>query len=69
MKLDVTRSERIGCTILALLAMMVPEVQAAPQVPIPRTAAEVPGPAPGPLTKAYVQSVGRTPKRDIAKAR
>ncbi|HMD98088.1 MAG TPA: DUF1254 domain-containing protein [Terriglobia bacterium] len=29
------------------------------QVPIPTTAAEVPGPAPGPMTKAYVQMVGR----------
>ena len=32
----------------------------AQQVPIPQTAAEVPGPAPGPMTKAYVQMVGRT---------
>jgi len=32
---------------------------AAQQVPIPQTAAEVPGPAPGPMTKAYVQQVGR----------
>ena len=31
----------------------------AQQVPIPQTAAEVPGPAPGPMTKAYVQMVGR----------
>ena len=30
-----------------------------PQVPIPQTAAEVPGPASGPMTKAYVQMVGR----------
>ena len=27
-----------------------------PQVPIPRTAAEVPGPALGPMTTAYVQT-------------
>ena len=31
----------------------------AQQVPIPQTAAEVRGPAPGPMTKAYVQMVGR----------
>src|SRR5271166_4682731 len=31
----------------------------AQQVPIPQTPAEVPGPAPGPMTKAYVQMVGR----------
>jgi hypothetical protein len=30
-----------------------------PQVPIPQTAAEVSGPAPGPKTRAYVQAVGR----------
>ena len=31
----------------------------AQQVPIPQTAAEVSGPAPGPMTKTYVQMVGR----------
>ena len=31
----------------------------AQQVPIPQTAAEVPGPALGPMTKDYVQAVGR----------
>ena len=30
-----------------------------PQVPIPRTASEVPGPAPGPFTTPYVQTVAR----------
>jgi hypothetical protein len=30
------------------------------QVPIPQTAAEVPGPKLGPMTPAYVQMVGRT---------
>ena len=34
-----------------ILSMLVGDVQA-PQVPVPQTAAEVPGPAPGPLTKA-----------------
>jgi hypothetical protein len=32
----------------------------AQQVPIPQTAAQVPGPLLGPMTKDYVQSVGRT---------
>jgi len=41
------------------LAMLTRSAQAQ-QVPIPTTAAEVPGPAPGTaMTKAYVQSVGR----------
>jgi len=31
-----------------------------PQVPIPQTASEVPGPTLGPMTTAYVQTVGRT---------
>jgi hypothetical protein len=31
----------------------------AQQVPIPQTAAEVPGPASGPMSKAYVQMVGK----------
>jgi hypothetical protein len=31
----------------------------AQQVPIPQTAAEVPGPTLGPMTPAYVQMVGR----------
>jgi hypothetical protein len=30
-----------------------------PPVAIPRTAAEVPGPVPGPMTKEYVQMMGR----------
>ena len=38
--------------------MLVGNLQAQ-QVPIPQTAAEVPGPTPGPMTKAYVQKVGR----------
>jgi hypothetical protein len=40
------------------LAMLATGVQAQ-QVPIPQTAAEVRGPAAGPMTKAYVQMVGR----------
>ncbi len=47
-----------ACAIATALAMPVGDVQAQ-QVPIPQTAAEVPGPTPGPMTKAYVQMVGR----------
>src|SRR5271157_5459392 len=45
----------VGAIILAMLALSVQ----AQQVPIPTTPAEVTGPAPGPMTKAYVQMVGR----------
>ena len=31
----------------------------AQQVPLPQTAAQVPGPAPGPMTKEYVRTIGR----------
>ena len=47
-----------ACAIGTVLAMLVGNLQAQ-QVPIPQTAAEVPGPAPGPMTKASVQMVGR----------
>jgi hypothetical protein len=47
-----------ACAIGTVLAMLVGNFQAQ-QVPIPQTAAEVTGPAPGPMTKAYVQMVGR----------
>ena len=47
-----------ACAIGIILSMLVGNLQAQ-QVPIPQTAAEVPGPAPGPMTKAYVQMVGR----------
>jgi hypothetical protein len=47
------------CAIGAALAMLVGSAQAQ-QVPIPTTAAEVPGPPPGTaMTSAYVQTVGR----------
>jgi len=49
----------IACAIAITLAMLAVSIQAQ-QVPIPQTAAEVSGPAPGPMTKAYVQMVGRT---------
>ena len=43
----------IGCVATALAGIL-----QAQQVPIPQTAAEVPGPTSGPMTKAYVQMVG-----------
>jgi hypothetical protein len=58
MKPGMTHLKFFACVIGTALAMMVVSVQAQ-QVPIPQTAAEVPGPAPGPMTKAYVQMVGR----------
>jgi len=48
----------LACVVAISLAMLAVTVQAQ-QVPIPQTAAEVSGPAPGPMTKAYVQMVGR----------
>ena len=50
--------ESTACAIGIVLLMLVGNVKAQ-QVPIPQTAAEVPGPAPGTMTKAYVQMVGR----------
>jgi hypothetical protein len=45
---------------LACAGLLLPLVNGhAQQVAIPQTAAEVPGPASGPMTKAYVQMVGR----------
>jgi hypothetical protein len=51
----------LGCASLFMTAIVTPPEQAqAQQVPIPQTASQVPGPAAGtPMTKAYVQSVGR----------
>ena len=45
--------------ISALVSTVMVITASAQQVPIPKTAAEVPGPAPGPMTTAYVQMVGR----------
>ena len=53
-----THFKFVVCTIGAAFAMLTANVQAQ-QVPIPQTAAEVPGPAPGPMPKAWVQMVGR----------
>src|SRR5271166_3971980 len=51
------RKRQVWVIIIAL-AILAVGVQAQ-QVPIPQTAAEVTGPASGPMTKAYVQMVGR----------
>ena len=48
----------LGGSLFLVAPALVGNLQAQ-QVPIPHTATEVPGPAAGPLTKAYVQMVGR----------
>jgi hypothetical protein len=48
----------VACALAIATAMLVGNVNAQ-QVPIPTTAAEVPGPMPGLMTKAYVQMIGR----------
>jgi hypothetical protein len=54
-----TRTQII-ITALTALALLAPARLFAQQVPIPTTAAQVPGPAPGTaMTKEYVQMVGR----------
>jgi hypothetical protein len=58
MKPGMKHLKSTACAIGTVLALLVGNLQAQ-QVPIPQTAAEVPGPAPGPMTKAYVQMVGR----------
>ena len=58
MKLRTNRTKPLTCALCVALAVSVVSVQAQ-QVPIPQTAAEVTGPASGPMTKAYVQMVGR----------
>ena len=58
MKPGMNHLPSIACAIGVAFAMLAGNLQAQ-QVPIPQTAAEVPGPAPGPMTKAYVQMVGR----------
>jgi hypothetical protein len=48
------------CLLSAVSLTLLAESVLAQQVPIPKTAVEVPGPAPGTaMTKAYVQTVGR----------
>ena len=58
MKPGMKHLKSTACAIGIVLAMLVGNLQAQ-QVPIPQTAAEVPGPTPGPMTKASVQMVGR----------
>ena len=58
MKSDMKTLKFVTCAMGVTLAMLMVNVQAQ-QVPIPTTAAEVSGPASGPMTKAYVQMVGR----------
>ncbi len=58
MKSDMKYLKSVACAMGVTLTMLAVNVQAQ-QVPIPQTAAEVPGPASGPMTKAYVQMVGR----------
>ena len=50
------RTRVISLGVLVALVAMTAQAQ---QVPNPTTAAQVPAPAPGPWTKAYVQLVGR----------
>jgi len=58
MKQGMTHLKVFASVIGVALAMMAVSVRAQ-QVPIPQTADQVGGPAPGPMTKAYVQMVGR----------
>ena len=58
MKSDMKTLKSVACVMGVTLTMLVVNVQAQ-QVPIPTTAAEASGPASGPMTKAYVQMVGR----------
>jgi hypothetical protein len=57
--MEITRIENLAAAALVALAAFTTTVQAQ-QVPIPRSAAEVPGPVAGTaMTKEYVQMVGR----------
>ena len=58
MKPSTTHLKLTACAIGTVLAMLVGNLQAQ-SVPIPQTAAEVPGPTPGPMTKAYHADGGR----------
>jgi hypothetical protein len=53
-------TNKLGVLAAALLGVLVFTTAQAQQVPLPKTAADVPGPAAGnAMTKAYVQTVGR----------
>ena len=58
MKPGVRHLKPTACAIATVLLMLGGTLQAQ-QFPIPQTAAEVPGPTSGPMTKPYVQMVGR----------
>jgi hypothetical protein len=59
MRLDSTL-KRLSFRLLSAVSGAVLVISASSQqVPIPKTAAEVPGPSPGPMTTAYSQMVGR----------
>ena len=58
MKQGVKHLECTACVIGAILSVLAGNAQAQ-QVPIPQTAAEVPGPTAGPMTRASVQLMGR----------
>ena len=58
MKPGVKHLKSTACAIATVLLMLGGTLQAQ-QFPIPQTAAEVPGPTSGPMTKPYVQMVGR----------
>jgi len=55
----ITDSKILGCAALLAASLLAGAPASAQQVPIPQTAAEVPGPKAGPMTKAYVQMVGK----------
>jgi len=60
MKPSLNHLKCTACAIAIIPSMLMPVGNAhAQQVPIPKTAAQVPGPAPGTMTKEYVQMVGR----------
>ncbi|MCP9799888.1 DUF1254 domain-containing protein [Synechococcus sp. RedBA-s] len=54
-----TTTHRLKYFAAALVGLLLMTGAHAQQVPIPKTAAQVPGPAPGPMTQAYVQMMGR----------
>jgi hypothetical protein len=57
--MDVTRKRGLAAALVGALGLVISFANAQ-QVPIPKTAAQVPGPAPGTaMTKEYVQTVGR----------
>lgn len=58
MKSSKIQFKSTACRISVMLAMLAGSLRGQ-QVPIPQTATDVSGPVGGPMTKAYVQMVGR----------